>query len=65
MQTVLSLLSGAVMIGLVYGLSFIPTATLSRTDDEVELGIVGDDGTGPDTDIGDVLSETRRDRETV
>ena len=33
MQSVLSLLTGAVMVVLVYGLSFIPSATLTRSDD--------------------------------
>jgi hypothetical protein len=35
MHTLLSLLSGAVMVVLVYGLSFFPSATLTRID-EVE-----------------------------
>lgn len=65
MQTVLSLLSGAVMIGLVYGLSFIPTATLPRPDDEVGVGMVGDDGSAPDTDSADVRLQRRRDRDTI
>jgi hypothetical protein len=66
MQTVLSLLSGAVMIGLVYGLSFIPTATLSQPDDDVGVGMVGgDDGTAPDTDSADVRLQRRRDRATI
>jgi hypothetical protein len=42
----LSLLSGAVLIGLVYGLSFLPTATLTRPDD---IELVDDDVAGPDT----------------
>jgi hypothetical protein len=60
MQAVLSLLSGAVMIGLVYGLSFIPTATLSRPDDEVGVGMVGDDTIAPDADPADVPRNLRR-----
>ncbi len=60
MQAVLSFLSGAVMIGLVYGLSFIPTATLSRPDDEVGVGMVGDDTTAPDADPADVPRNLRR-----
>ncbi len=59
-QAVLSLLSGAVMIGLVYGLSFIPTATLSRPDDEVGVGMVGDDTIAPDADPADVPRNLRR-----
>ena len=39
MYSVLSLLTGAVLIGLVYGLSFLPTATLARSDDEPGLGV--------------------------
>jgi hypothetical protein len=60
MQAVLSLLSGAVMIGLVYGLSFIPTATLSRLDDEVGVGMLGDDTAAPDADPADVPRNLRR-----
>jgi hypothetical protein len=47
MYSVLSLLTGAVLVGLVYGLSFLPTATLTRSDDDVGLGVV-DDGHGKD-----------------
>jgi hypothetical protein len=60
MQAVLSLLSGAVMIGLVYGLSFIPTATLSQPDDEAGLGMVDDDGAPPDAEPADVPPNYRR-----
>ena len=35
-MSLLSLLSGAVLVALVYGLSFLPTATLDRSDD-IEL----------------------------
>jgi len=47
MYSLLSLLTGAVLIGLVYGLSFLPTATLARPDDELGLGVV-DEGLAPD-----------------
>jgi len=47
MYSLLSLLTGAVLIGLVYGLSFLPTATLARSDDEIGLGLT-DDATPPD-----------------
>lgn len=47
MYSLLSLLTGAVLIGLVYGLSFLPTATLARSDDEPGLG-VSDDASAPD-----------------
>jgi hypothetical protein len=47
MYSVLSLLTGAVLIGSVYGLSFLPTATLARSDDEPGLG-VSDDASTPD-----------------
>ncbi len=47
MYSVLSLLTGAVLIGLVYGLSFLPTATLARSDDEPGLGVT-DDASTPD-----------------
>jgi len=46
MLSMLSFLSGAVLIGLVYGLSFVPTATLTRPDD---IELVDDDGAGADT----------------
>ncbi|MCB1442555.1 MAG: hypothetical protein KDJ72_05985 [Methyloceanibacter sp.] len=39
-MSVLSLLTSAVLVGLVYGLSFLPTASLARPDDEVGLGLV-------------------------
>jgi hypothetical protein len=47
----LSLLSGAVLIGLVYGLSFLPTATLTRPDD---IELVDDDvaAADPTTETG-------------
>jgi hypothetical protein len=52
MYSLLSLLPGAVLIGLVYGLSFLPTATLARSDDEPGLGVTDDASTpdGGDTD---------------
>jgi hypothetical protein len=53
MYSLLSLLTGAVLVGLVYGLSFLPTATLARPDDELGLGVT-EDGTGADdSDSGD------------
>ena len=33
MHSILSLLSGAVLAGLVYGLSYLPTATLARDEE--------------------------------
>lgn len=50
MYSLLSLLTGAVLIGLVYGLSFLPTATLARSDDEPGLGVTGDTSTPEDSD---------------
>ena len=49
MYSLLSLLTGAVLVALVYGLSFLPTATLSRSDDEPGLGVT-DDGSAPESD---------------
>ncbi|MEZ5874706.1 MAG: hypothetical protein R3D30_07685 [Hyphomicrobiales bacterium] len=46
-MSVLSLVTGAVMIVLVYGLSFIPTATLARSDD---VGMVDDEGAVTDAE---------------
>lgn len=45
MYSLLSVLTGAVLIGLVYGLSFLPTATLARPDDEIGLGLDEDETT--------------------
>jgi hypothetical protein len=56
MQSILSLLSGVVLVGLVYGLSFLPSATLARYDD---IGFSDDDGSA-DADT-EALPETRRD----
>jgi hypothetical protein len=47
MQSLLSLLTGAVFVVLVYGLSFLPTATLTRSDD---IGLMDDDSPLPDVD---------------
>jgi hypothetical protein len=44
MVSVLSLLTGVVMIGLVYGLSLLPTATLTRHDD---IALADDDSVLP------------------
>lgn len=54
MQSVLSLLTGALLVGLVYGLSFLPTATLARPDDEIGRGL-SDDGS-PAADENDTTS---------
>lgn len=51
MYSLLSVLTGAVLVVLVYGLSFLPTATLSRTDDEPGVGVSDDAPAGdPNTD---------------
>ena len=36
-MSILSFLTSVVLVGLVYGLSFVPSATLTRPDDEIEL----------------------------
>lgn len=36
-MSILSLLTSVVLVGLVYGLSFVPSATLTRSDDEIEF----------------------------
>ncbi len=38
-MSVLSLLTSVVLVALVYGLSFLPTASLARLDDEVGLDL--------------------------
>lgn len=63
MMSVLSLLSGVVLAGLIYGLSFFPTATLTRYDDDV-AGMTDDNGSMPDPDVADAETE-RRERDTV
>jgi hypothetical protein len=35
-MSILSFLTSVVLVGLIYGLSFVPSATLKRSDDEVE-----------------------------
>ncbi|WP_158008287.1 hypothetical protein [Methyloceanibacter methanicus] len=39
-MSILSLLTSVTLVGLVYGLSFLPSASLERTDDEVGLGLI-------------------------
>jgi len=60
MMSVLSLLSGVVLAGLIYGLSFFPTATLTRYDDDV-LGLA-DDSVTPEPDVAEADA---RERDTV
>lgn len=43
MYSLLSVLTGALLVGLVYGLSFLPTATLTRPDDEIGVGLDDDE----------------------
>jgi hypothetical protein len=51
MHSILSLLSGAIMAVLVYGLSFCPSATLGQIDDVEETTSRADqDGTNPNAE---------------
>jgi hypothetical protein len=43
MYSLLSVLTGAVLIGLVYGLSFLPTARLAQPDEDVEVAVDEDE----------------------
>jgi hypothetical protein len=43
-MSVLSLLSGVVLAALIYGFSFLPSATLTRPDDDAGLEVVDDGG---------------------
>lgn len=52
MTSLFSLLTGAVLIALVYGLSFLPTATLPRPDDEAGFEVVEEGAAPKDTDKG-------------
>jgi hypothetical protein len=58
MYSLLSVLTGTVLIGLVYGLSFLPTATLVRPDDEIGVGM-DDDETAVEADDTDATPGTR------
>jgi hypothetical protein len=58
MYAMLSLLSGAVLAILVYGLSFCPSATLSQIDDEETISRADQDGGNPNTE-GQMPSEAR------
>jgi hypothetical protein len=49
MQSVLSLVSGAVVIVLVYGLSFLPSATLAQVDEKA-MSSADEDGTSSDAE---------------
>lgn len=40
-MSILSFLTSVVLVGLIYGLSFVPSATLKRSDDEVEFDPIG------------------------
>ena len=65
MMSVLSLLSGVVLAGLIYGLSFFPSATLARYDDDVP-GLADDNGAMPDADVAAIDPDSeRRERDTV
>jgi hypothetical protein len=65
MQSVLSLLTGAVMVVLVYGLSFIPSATLTRSDDiGVADDMSDDEGDVASADVAEALPQSRRRIET-
>jgi len=39
-MSILSLWASVTLVGLVYGLSFLPSASLARPDDEVGLGMI-------------------------
>ena len=39
-MSILSLLASMILVGIVYGLSFLPSASLARPDDEVGLGMI-------------------------
>ncbi|WP_159079817.1 hypothetical protein [Methyloceanibacter sp. wino2] len=56
-MSILSLLTSVVLVGLVYGLSFVPSATLTRSDDEIEFDqiesvVSADDSTSEDATGG-------------
>jgi hypothetical protein len=58
MQSILSLLCGAVLVGLVYGLSLLPSATLARSDD---IELLDDDQTSADSDDAEAPPDAQRD----
>jgi len=49
-MSVLSLLTSVVLVGLVYGLSFLPNAILTRPDEG--FGVVKDGSASDETDAG-------------
>ena len=59
MYAMLSLLSGAVLAILVYGLSFCPSATLSRFDDVEETISRADQDGGNSNTVGQTPSEAK------
>jgi hypothetical protein len=59
MQSMFSVLSGAVLIVLVYGLSFIPSITLSR-DDEKAMSSNDEDGMSRDAENAEASIESLR-----
>ncbi|MEM7399577.1 MAG: hypothetical protein AAGF48_15025 [Pseudomonadota bacterium] len=52
-MSILSLLASGALVGLVYGLSFVPSASLARPDDEVGLGLLDTVARSEDTGIDD------------
>ena len=52
-MSILSFLTSVVLIGLVYGLSFVPSATLTRPDDEIELDQIESVASSKDIDQDD------------
>lgn len=48
-MSILPLLTSGALVGLVYGLSFLPSASLARPDDEVGLGLIETVGAPDDT----------------
>ena len=58
MFSVLSLLSGAALASLIYGFSFLPSATLTRCDD---IECTGEDRSGADMTADASESASERD----
>jgi hypothetical protein len=52
MQSILSLLSGAVLVVVVYGLSYFPSATLAQGNEVEEVGDLNKEGIDPDAGCG-------------
>jgi hypothetical protein len=62
MQTLLSGLFGAVLVALIYGLTFIPSATLDQSEEEQVLGSDAQEGLSAENRVRAGIHRNRADR---